>query len=277
MVGEKILINEKEYKIIGKNRTEYFIESSCVGCGSIFYKKKYKKTKFCSQSCQFHKILNIDDVTNQIINGSLLSDGSITKSKKDKNYGFTHTCKFEEYIDFINYNLSFKTKKIENRKYFYLRSGNHEFFSNLRRIWYPNGVKEVPKDIKLTPLTLLHWYLGDGSLQNSLGVVLCTDSFNNEDSLFLSKKLFEVFKIESYILEKKNRIVIPNKFVYEFFNVIGECPVECYSHKWDSIVKKSYFNRVCGYCSKNFDANYNHQRFCSNRCCKNSWHKRNTE
>jgi hypothetical protein len=43
-------------------------------------------------------------------------------------------------------------------------------------------VKIVPSDIYdyLTPVTLAHWIMGDGKI-HSHGLILCTDSFTNQD------------------------------------------------------------------------------------------------
>jgi hypothetical protein len=33
----------------------------------------------------------------------------------------------------------------------------------IKQRWYPNGKKIIPKDLVLAPITVMNWYLGDGS------------------------------------------------------------------------------------------------------------------
>lgn len=57
-------------------------------------------------------------------------------------------------------------------------------FTELYNQWYPNGIKIVPRSIKITPTILLHWFLGDGfTMGSSIG--FCTHSFSTFDVEFL--------------------------------------------------------------------------------------------
>jgi len=51
------------------------------------------------------------------------------------------------------------------------------FLKSLRKKWYPNGEKSVPRDIDFTPDLLLNWYLCDGKLDKDDAVILYTESF----------------------------------------------------------------------------------------------------
>ena len=44
-----------------------------------------------------------------------------------------------------------------------LYSKTSEIMLNERYRWYPVGKKEVPSDFNLTPVSLAHWFMGDGS------------------------------------------------------------------------------------------------------------------
>ncbi len=265
-------------------KVDYFEKKFCKSCGEEFFKRKYKETNiYCSNECRKKDlepsklIFNENDYS--ILVGSLLSDGSITKTYNTKNYYFTHLCKYEEYVDFISSELSFDLRKyvsvVEDKNYYTIRSGVNESFTELREKWYPEGKKQVPKDLKLNEVVMLHWFLGDGNLDNQNGITFCTDSFNKNGIEFL---ICEITKLgfDCYY-SNKNRIIIPNRCVYEFLQFIGPTPVECYLHKWDSIVKESYFGRICkNYKCKNvFDANVNHNYFCSKNCCNQVWRMKN--
>lgn len=47
--------------------------------------------------------------------------------------------------------------------YHYCSKSYRELVSYYSR-WYPNRKKIVPKDLKLTPVTVRQWYIGDGSI-----------------------------------------------------------------------------------------------------------------
>ncbi len=55
------------------------------------------------------------------------------------------------------------TYKGEPRVYSYLSSRTSEFLDEQRQRWYPNGRKEVPEDLILTPECIANWFAGDGS------------------------------------------------------------------------------------------------------------------
>lgn len=111
-----------------------------------------------------------------------------------------------------------------------IRTKNNITFYNLRMVWYPDGIKIVPKDLKLTNTIILLWYIGDGSLDKSHGYIkLCTDSFDKDSLEFLNEQIQEW---KSWINFNNKRIYIKRIYVKQFLDYIGECPVESYKHKW---------------------------------------------
>jgi hypothetical protein len=286
MTGDFELVKDGSYKKLRKNKNgyEYFLKGVCETCGQEFFKRKHKPNKFCSHKCsdegKKNDIVEIfSSNTLDVLTGSLLSDGSYRKTKNNQNSSFTHLCKFEEYIDFLISELDFKVKKNKvfgygkynkGKEYFTIYSQANSVFTGLRNKWYPNGKKIVPKDVELNRTVLLHWFLGDGTLDNQDGVIFCSDSFTETDNMYLIDKLKKM-GFDAYLKKDKNRIVIPNKSVFEFFNFIGESPVVCYNHKWDSKVHESYYGRVCKFCEIKFDAKHNHKKYCSDNCQKKHW------
>jgi hypothetical protein len=111
--------------------------------------------------------------------------------------------------------------------------------------WYKNKIKIVPNDLKMTPVTLLHWFLGDGSSsyirgrKNAVVLTLNTQGFKQKEVVFLQSLLKPIteFNINlsgiksngemSYIL-RTSRI----SEIIKFYNYIGECPVKCMSYRW---------------------------------------------
>ncbi|MCD6402732.1 MAG: helix-turn-helix domain-containing protein, partial [Candidatus Aenigmarchaeota archaeon] len=146
-----------------------------------------------------------------ILNGGLLSDASI-REKDGKYYYFQWTAKTKKFLEWIKNLL--EEKGVKNA---YISISNYTtktfmlgFYLNkyadlvhLRQKWYKqiNGktIKVVPKDLVLTPTTLLFWYLGDGSLVKRRNddvripaVVLATNNFLKDDVDLLIKKLREL-------------------------------------------------------------------------------------
>lgn len=98
------------------------------------------------------------------------------------------------------YNCSFKTKALPT-------------FTKLHKIWYKDNTKIIPANIKelLTPISLAHWIMQDGSFQKaSGGVYLCTDSYTILEVKLLATSLSEKFNIKTsiHISQGRGRIYI---------------------------------------------------------------------
>lgn len=161
-----------------------------------------------------------------IIAGSLLGDGSISPRKYFikpqrlicKEYLDWH---YEELKPFsarlterwkkqkINHLEKGNSSFIEIPKYLWghaIETHTHACFTELRQKWYPDGIKIIPKDIELTPLTLAIWMCDDGSnhAKHGRNLRLHTNCFTFEDVNFLKEKLFSTFNIESRIKTYRN-------------------------------------------------------------------------
>jgi len=69
--------------------------------------------------------------------------------------------------------------------------------------WYPEGIKIVPRDIILSPTSMLHWHIGDGSAGKYL-VALYTNNFTVEDVKFLTQLISKTIGINSQVYMKKD-------------------------------------------------------------------------
>ncbi|MCD6483078.1 MAG: helix-turn-helix domain-containing protein [Candidatus Aenigmarchaeota archaeon] len=147
----------------------------------------------------------------EIINGALLGDGTI-QEKDGKYFYFRYVAKDKKLIEWV-----MKLLKNNGIKKCYIVHDNKisdtwsvGFYINTQEYsgkiielveqWYiklPNGkrFKVLPKNIELTPLTMLLWYIGDGSLIRHKNpnrvpwIVLATNNFSKEDVNFLISKL----------------------------------------------------------------------------------------
>lgn len=57
-----------------------------------------------------------------------------------------------------------------------------------RARWYPKEKKIVPRDLKLTPLTVTHWFAGDGTYDPKGHLRFCTNGFLQEDTEYLARE-----------------------------------------------------------------------------------------
>ena len=93
---------------------------------------------------------------------------------------------------------------------FSIWSGFNASIKDLYDLWYPKNIKIIPKNISLSPTTLLHWFIGDGSATRE--IIFSTHNFNVDDVISLVDRLNKTLDIEShwrYQNKKKNQ---PRKY-----------------------------------------------------------------
>lgn len=119
------------------------------------------------------------------------------------------------------------------------RTRTHPDIVGQAKRWYPNGKKVVPKDVRITPTSILLWHLGDGSLtynkrSNICQVRLATCSFSCQEinDVLIPKLTSSGIRATHY--ESKNDIHICADSIRRFFDIIGrKSPVPEYQHKFD--------------------------------------------
>lgn len=142
--------------------------------------------------------------TKAIILGSLLGDGSlrIHKGYANARFSFRHSIKQKEYFFWKVKNL----KEICGERYYWeQKDGKIRFQSQAKESLteiYDFVFKKGKFSIKrkwlniLTPLSLVIWWMDDGSLvKNSRQGVLCTDGFNVKEQKILAQYLYKVWNI----------------------------------------------------------------------------------
>lgn len=155
---------------------------------------------------------------------------------------------------------SIKYKNIIKRyKIFTFRTNSSEKLLEFYRRWYPsnnNYKKVVPADLILTPTMILNWFLDDGSStwrkrdgeicksrnsatypQKTKQVIVsfCSESFTKEENEFLCNQI-KKFGINASVIKSNGgtgwRIAIGQSSTNDFFDLIGECPVDSLKYKW---------------------------------------------
>lgn len=106
---------------------------------------------------------------------------------------------FQIQRDLIKYNISSRISDYDNydkrRNKTYLGSElwtlSYTGLKDERERWYLNGIKIVPKDLKLEAPTIANWYMGDGSLMkgSTYTIQFSTDSFSDSDREYLIQLL----------------------------------------------------------------------------------------
>ncbi len=161
----------------------------------------------------------------EILIGSLLGDAYITTRGQIQ---FEQSVHQKEYLLWkhqelgpISYkNISIvkrfdKRYKHENISY---RFWTRQYFVSWREKFYLKNKKIVPKDIRLTPLSIAVWYMDDGCLSDNK-CVIATDGFSKDDIRFLQDLLLEKFSIKSS-LKNGSKIMIKKESFNAFFSII---------------------------------------------------------
>ncbi|MGD0976681.1 MAG: LAGLIDADG endonuclease [Minisyncoccia bacterium] len=146
-----------------------------------------------------------------IIIGTLLGDGYIYKDK----YGgcrleIKHSDKQRDYVFWLYEKLSGicpgEPKQRKDNQQWKFNTESNDDIIRFRKLFYPNGKKIIPKNIKeiLTdPLSLAVWYMDDGSLdfrpKSHCAFSLKTNSFTLNECEILSKMLKNNFGIVSSV------------------------------------------------------------------------------
>jgi len=158
--------------------------------------------------------MKLNDRCKEIILGSLLGDGSLVISKKYKKarFEFRHSILQKDYFFWKVSEL----KRISGKKC--ARIQNADGWSKNKKLHYQSLTSSYLTKLyhlthrkekffisqkwlkELTPLSLLVWWLDDGSLiVNSRKGVFCTEGFKYQEILILSRYLRNIWKIRTRI------------------------------------------------------------------------------
>ena len=162
------------------------------------------------------KPIEISDKLNQIIIGSLLGDGSMSKHPGNINscLVISHSIKQQQYIKYkhlllsklIKTNNIYKYLRIDNRPNWPIEqlsvgvnTSRNPSLNKYRDEWYPNGIKIIPESvIQIKPLALAIWFMDDGSKSKS-SYNLYTNGFSSLDTILLKNILYDKYNIKCNI------------------------------------------------------------------------------
>lgn len=195
---------------------------------------------------EFFKERNLSDEFMQSFEGFMLGDGYLSNRNKSKHSAqFIMTNKYPSYIYYVSEMLlkedvshivklrdrqgNFPGSKAASSTY----TKFYKTFTDLESRWYETRddgthFKIVPRDLKLTPISLLQWYIGDGYLVNLKGVPVrvqfCTDRYTDDEIVFLRDCFERDFNIPIQIDWNRRRLRVPKRHLDDFFAVLPSCP-----------------------------------------------------
>ena len=196
---------------------------------------------------------DLDNKLVQRIDGLMLGDGGIEKTKKNSMFytqDFAHRYKLwalriqNDFRDFgIDSSLTSRIITVSDEECEYLRLRTRGIKSNvvfpiLWKRWY-NGrinkrgwiIKTVPLDIDLSsPQLLADWYMGDGNYHKG-GCRLATCGFTSQEVLSLCCKLDDLLNIKTTI-HGCGSIYISNEYTPVFLDYIEPYKLKCFAYKW---------------------------------------------
>lgn len=241
---KKIFNLEDVKKMYYENKLSVIKIAKILNTTPITLTKFFNENNLSRNNKSRTPVIILTEKQNEVLNGCLLGDGHLTKINSNSNFCYTSSIEnhvklvyneFKNYMNDIKF-VSFFDKRTTKTYYRYVvRSILNERFTDLRYKWYPNGKKIIPNNIKLTNITCLFWYVGDGGLvQNYVKketsyLKLSTQSFtaNDIDTILLPQLVeFNAYRYD-------NLIFIPRIKIDKFLSFIGNCPIPEYSHKWN--------------------------------------------
>lgn len=227
-------------------------------CGIDYHTVYYWMSKFDIKKRNYSECvkgnhINLNKECLEFIEGEMLGDGSFFPYKSIS-ARYQHGSKYKEYLFWLESILQMygvktsgeiqtRNSTLSNGKtyvgYKYITLWYRNFY-DLYKKWYPNGKKIVPKDLKLTPITVRQWYIGDGCLvrpkKGNPWIQLSTDAFDTSSNDYLIGKLRELGFKGNYLPKSNHRIHLSVHSTKDFLNYIGDCPKEIetiYGYKWN--------------------------------------------
>lgn len=241
---KKIFNIEEIKKMYYNNKVSIDNIAKLLSTSRITLTKFFKENNLeRNNKCQTPKII----LTNrqiEVLNGCLLGDGHLSKIRSNSYFSYTSSIEnhvkfvyneFSEYMNDIKF-VNYYDKRTNKTYYRYITNSIlNEKFTELRNVWYPNGIKIIPNDVKLTNTTCLFWYIGDGNLcqgyekEITSYLKLSTQCFSIEDidnMLIPQLKMFNAYRYDKFVF-------ISRKGIEKFLKYIGKCPFPEYEHKWE--------------------------------------------
>lgn len=169
-------------------------------------------------------MISLSRTQKSILFGIILGDGYLQKTgEKNARLRLEHGEKQKEYlswkVDKLRKLFQGKTRYLERvhpiskKRYCYWRhqSQSTPYLGKLRKVFYPNGKKKIPRDLEkyLSPLGLAVWYMDDGYFYpRDRCSYLYLGNVSRREAEIVAQCLLRSFNIETRVKQKKKGYVI---------------------------------------------------------------------
>jgi LAGLIDADG DNA endonuclease family len=200
-------------------------------------------------------------IDEEVLNGCLLGDGRLAKFSKFSKVCAPYFAKRNKFRDHIEYVASSFYKNFESRiskevhnhpidkqtklTYWAFRTFSDDSLVRYFDEWYPEPTRKkvIPAGLLLTPKTLLHWFMDDGSCSlrrpesktKQLVITLSCQCFNLEDQERLCTEIDKLGIIAkpTYCNTGTGTLIkVAQRQAGDFLDLIGPCPVPSLAYKW---------------------------------------------
>lgn len=190
---------------------------------------------------------------NDVLVGSLLGDGSISRCGRGLRYECEQKESMKEYVEWLSremneYGLKIgernRTRKLNGYEWKYksyrVISKSHKDIKLAREMFYPEGRKTVTEEWlgMLTPKSLAVWYMDDGSYDyNKNTIQIRTDSFTLKEHHLIQNYFNNIHDIQISIAKygkgknKKYYLYFPRHEAKKFLEITHHYILKCFFYK----------------------------------------------
>lgn len=199
-----------------------------------------RRTTSAGRRLQVARALDLTSVALDTLDGLLLGDGCISGTAGQSIY--QHTDKHRSAIQYLaELFRSFGCETWESAEQHIELLGKHytAWKFNTRAYgalyeqrvrWYPNGAKVAPPDLRITPIGLLWWFIGDGTLHGN-SPALCIHDMR-ADARRLQELLADTVGVRVAQHYGGKVLSISARDRGRFYNFMPPCPLPAYEYKW---------------------------------------------
>jgi len=213
---------------------------------SIYRRTSSESRRIVANSLDWDKTFLTEPII-ESIDGFLIGDGSARVSHDKQIARMSCGVQHKEFAEYMrSFFLIYDAREL---KYYPDKSGRssgtwqfgtkyHPDLYKRASLWYPSNEprKVVPVDVRITPTSVMLWYLGDGTLSHrddACSITLSTDAFKKNDIESILIPKLELLGIASH-RTNENRVRIDARSIPQFFDFIGRTsPITCYSYKFN--------------------------------------------
>ncbi len=162
--------------------------------------------------------IDLTDKQRELVYGTMLGDGYISPLDTKRNSCLVMS-QSEKQAEYLNWKAGVmrpfvvspfptvsKQRGWDDGLLYSFRTVRHPIFTKFRKVFYPDGKKEVSRDWLnlLSPLSIAVWIMDDGSYHYTRGyITLCTNSFSYDEHLVMQTYFQEIWNIKSAIHKVK--------------------------------------------------------------------------